>query len=216
MDVKIRNEIREALLKKDYANLVYRARTEKPYWKVMQSFLYESDENTRWPAIEVIAIVLQEWWQEGSRDKVKEYVRRLLWQLNEESGSMGWSAPEVIAEAILKVPELSDPYGKIMVTSALEGTPLLNSSLWAIGRLGKSVIEAVQLCQERFMAAFDSDNPETLGLAARAAGETGFTPALVLLEKMKNRREPVGIYIDSIFQEKSLGGWVEEAIRKIQ
>jgi len=215
MNASISDDIREALLKNDHASIVNRARTEKTYWKAIQAFLYESDDRLRWPAIESIAMVLREWWYEGDRDKVKEYIRRLLWQLNEESGSMGWSVPEVIAEAIVKVPELSEPYGKMMVSSALEATPLLNSTLWAIGRLGRPVVEAVRLCQDMFLAAFDSRDSGTLGLAARASGETGFSPALVYLEMLKNRKEPVGIYMDGRFREKSLGEWTGEAIGKI-
>jgi len=158
---------------------------------------------------------MKAWWHEGDREKVREYIRSLLWLLNDESGGIGWSAPEIIAETIVSIPELLEPYGSIMISYAFEGQTLLNGSLWAIGRLGKQIKEAIAFSQDKVFAAFDSDAPETLGLAAWAMGEADFTPALALLAMLRDRKEPVRIYIDGNFQEKPLGNWAKEAIAKI-
>jgi len=158
---------------------------------------------------------MKRWWREGNRERVREYIRSLLWLLNEESGGIGWSAPEVIAETIVSIPELLEPYGSMMVAYALEGQSLLNSGLWAIGRLGKQIKETIAFFQDEVFTAFDSDDPETLGLAAWAMGQAGFTPALARLTMLSDRKELVRIYIDGHFQEKPLGKWSKEAIAKI-
>ena len=181
----------------------------------MRLCLYETDESLRWPAIEAVAKLMKRWWHEGSRERVREYIRSLLWLLNDESGGIGWSAPETITEIIVSIPELLEPYGSIMIAYALEGSSLLNSGLWAIGRLGERIEEAVAFSQNKVIAAFDSDDPETLGLAAWAVGEVGFAPALPSLAMIRDRKEPVRIYIDGHFQEKPLGKWAKEAIAKI-
>ena len=62
---------------------------------------------------------------------------------------------------------------------------------------------------------FVSDEPETLGLAAWAVGEVGFTSALPFLEALRGRRELVRVYVDGEFKQKPLGWWAEEAICKI-
>ncbi|MFC1892589.1 DVU0298 family protein [Chloroflexota bacterium] len=215
MDKSIKQIVKNLLLTRNHKELLRLCQTDKRYWRTLQLYLYETEENLRWPAIEAFAELMKRWWLEGSRERVREYIRRLLWLLNEESGGIGWSSPEVIAETIVYIPELLEPYGSIMIAYALKGRCFLNSSLWAIGRMGKQIKEVIALSQDKVLDAFDSDNPETLSLAAWAMGEVGFTPALKYLTMLRDRKEIGRIYIDGHFQEKSLGRWSKEAIDRI-
>ncbi|MFC1976862.1 DVU0298 family protein [Chloroflexota bacterium] len=215
MDTLIRQQVKALLIQRDYSELVRLCQTERRFWRALRLCLYETDESLRWPAIEAVAELLKTWWHEGNREKVQEYIKSLLWLLNDESGGIGWSASETIAETIVSIPELLDPCGSIIIACAVEGSSLFNGSLWAIGRLGKQIKEAIAFFQNKVFAAFDSDDPETLGLVAWAMGEADFTPALASLAALRDRKELVRIYIDGHFQEKSLGNWSKEAIAKI-
>ena len=215
MDTSIKQQVKALLLQRDYSELIRLCQKERRFWRTLRLCIYETHESLRWSAIEAIAELLKRWWHDGNREMVLEYIRSLLWTLNDESGGIGWSAPETIAETIVSIPELLEPYGSIMIAYAFNAPDLLNGSLWAIGRLGRQAKEAVVFSQDKVLAAFDSDNPETLGLAAWAMGEAGFIPALAPLEMLGDRKEPVRIYIDGHFQEKSLGEWAKEAIVKI-
>jgi len=215
VDTSIKQTVDALLLQRDSNELIRLCQTDERYWRALRLYLYKTDENLRWPAIEAVAELMGRWWHEGSRERVYEYVRRLLWLLNGESGAIGWSAPEAIAEIIVRIPELLEPYGHIMISYVLKGQGLLNGSLWAIGRLGKQVKEALCVYQAKVLAAFDSDEPETLALAAWAVGESDFTPAVSYLAMLRDRKEIVRIYIDGHFQEKSLGNWSNEAVAKI-
>jgi hypothetical protein len=215
MDTSIKQIVKGLLLHRDQNELLRLCQADKHYWSILQSYLYEVDENLRWPAIEAVAKLMKMLWHED-RERVKEYIRRLLWLLNDDSGGIGWSAPEVIAEIVIRIPELLEPYANIMITNALQQQTLLSGTLWAIGRLGKKTSEAIAYSQDKVFAAFDSNDPETLGLAAWAVGEANFAPALPYLKMLRNRNKIVRIYIDGHFQEKSLGKWSSEAIDKIQ
>jgi len=215
VDTSIKQQVKALLLKRDYSELLRLCERERRFWRTLRLYLYQADESLRWPAIEAVAELMKTWWQEDDREKVREYIRSQLWLLNDESGGIGWSAPEIIAETIVSIPELLEPYGSIMISYAFEGQTLLNGSLWAIGRLGKQIKQEIAFFQDKVFAAFDSDAPETLGLAAWAMGEADFTPALARLEPLRDREEPVPIYIDGHFQEKSLGNWAKESIAKI-
>jgi hypothetical protein len=46
-------------------------------------------------------------------------------------------------------------------------------------------------------------------------GEVGYAPALPLLESLKDREEPVQIYIDGDFCQKTIGEWSRDAIAEI-
>ena len=209
-------EIRSLLLQGDSVALLDLCEQDKRYWKELRSTLDEKDERLRHRAIEAVAGLMQRWWQSGHQEKVRDYLRRLIWSINDESGGIGWSAPEAIAEIIGRIPELLEPYGSIMIARAFEEPPLVKGGLWGVGRMGKLIGEAVELHRNAVLAAFDSDGSEVLGLAAWAMGEVNFAPALQRLGLLRGRKEAVRIYIDGDFVEQSLGQWAEQAISKIE
>jgi hypothetical protein len=214
-DLSVRRQVRDALKRRDYAGLIGLCRQDRRFWSALRLCLYENDADLRWPAIEAIARFMKRRWSEGDREKVREYLRGLLWRLNEESGNIGWGAPEVVAEIIVSVPELLEPYGGIMLAYSLESPVLIDGSLWAIGRLGKRINKEIALYRDKVFTVFGDDRPQTLGLAAWAMGEAGIRPALVHLAGLQDRAEPVRIYVDGRFHEKSLGAWAREAIAGI-
>ena len=187
---------------------------DRRFWSALRQCLYEADENLSWPAIEAVAELMKRWWQAGQREQVREYIRSLLWQLNDESGGIGWNAPQTIAEVVVAIPQLLDPYSSMMIARTIDEPALIKSGLWGIGRLGTRIREAVAFFQDKVLEVLDSDDPETLGLAAWAMGEVGFAPALPSLEKLSDRTEPVRLYVDGGFQDKPLGQWAREAIKK--
>lgn len=215
MDEAIKEQVKELLLRKAYDRLVELSEMDIHFRKALRFCLYDIDETIRWPAIEAAANLMKQWWQSKQQEKVREFIRNLFWSMNEESGGIGWSSPQTIAETIVNIPEIIDPYGSMMIAHSIEEPPLMKGGLWGIGRLGKTISDAVDFFQDKILAAFQSDNVETLGLAAWAMGEVGFKPAMSFLENLLGRSEPVQIYVKGEFYEKPLGQWAEEAIDKI-
>jgi len=215
MDRAVKQQIRTLLMQRNYDRLIDLCQTDKNAWKALRINLYTSDENLSWPTIEAIARIMRIWWQAGEEEKVREYIRGLFWSLNDESGGIGWNSPQTIAEIIVLIPELIDPYGSMMIDRTMEESLLVQNGLWAIGRLGKPIESAVVFFQGIIMRSFSSDDPQTLGLAAWAMGEVGFKLALSSLEKLVDRPELVRIYIQGVFHEKTVGEWAREAIDKI-
>jgi Arc/MetJ family transcription regulator len=186
MDITIARKVKTLLLDGDYAQLVDLCEEDRRYWKALRRSQYEIDEGLRQSAIEATALLIQRWWQEGREEDVREYMRRLMLSLTDESGEIGWSAPETIAAIIYLVPELLKPYGSMMIHRTLDEPPLVNGALWGIGHLGNRMKENVELFQDRILGVLETDDPQTLGLGARAMGEASFKPALPLLERLKN------------------------------
>jgi hypothetical protein len=216
MEQTVRKQVRELLLQKDYNQLVDLCTKYKRFWMELKFSLYDIDETIKWPAIEAVGELMKHWWEQGDKAKVREYIRNLFWSMNDESGGIGWSSPQTIAEIIVDIPELIDPYGNMMVAHSLEEPFFVKGGLWGIGKLGELIIEAVDFFRDKVLAAFNSDDAETLGLAAWSMGETGFKPALIFLRKLSLRTEPVCIYIEGEFEGKTLGEWAKEAIDKIE
>jgi hypothetical protein len=215
MDKSIKQQVKDLLEQRDKGRLLELCEKDREFWKALRFNLYAIDERIRWTAIETVARFMQRWWLAGKKEMVREYIRNLFWSITDESGGIGWSAPQTIAEIIVNIPELIDPYGSMMIAHTFDEPPLIKGGLWGIGRLGKLASEAVVFFKDKVLSVFQSDDAETLCLAAWATGEVGFKAALPFLEKLLERKEPVRIYIEGDFYEKTLGEWAREAISKI-
>ena len=158
---------------------------------------------------------MQRWWQAGNEEQVHDYIKGLLWSIRVESGGIGWNAPQTIAEIIVLVPKLIQPYGYMVIDRTIEEPLLVQNGFWAIGRLGGLIEPGVDFFKDIVLAVFKSDDPKTIGLAAWAMGEVGYIPALPLLESLKGRTEPVQIYVNGDFYQKTISEWSQSSISKI-
>ncbi len=203
------------LLQRDFSELLYQCEKDKHAWRILWATLYSADEQIRWPAIEAVAKMLDRLWQAGREERVREYIRRLLWSLSDEAGEIGWSAPQTIAETICSIPELLEDYGSMMICRSLEEPTLIAGGMWSIGRLGARIKETVVFLQQIVLEVFQIEDMKIIGLAAWALGEVGLEPALPYLEKLRGHETPVEIYINGCFLQKPLGQWARESIGKI-
>jgi len=215
MDKTIAGKVKALLLDREHVQLIDLCVEDRNYWKALRQSLYETNEDMRRSAIEAAALLMKKRWRLGDKERVRDFMRRLMWSMNDESGEIGWSAPETIAATIALIPELLDPFGSMMLDRALEELPLLEGALWGIGHNGIRMKETVGLFQDMVLRSFATGNPQTLGTASWAMGEAGFAPALPYLKELEGRNEPVSIYIEGRFQQKPLGQWARDAIGKI-
>ena len=211
----LKQQVRHLLYERDHDRLAELCEQDRHVWNELRFRLYDMDEKIRWSAIEAVAQFMERLWQRGKTEKVREYMRNLFWSLNDESGGIGWSSPQTIAEMIANIPELLDPFGSMMIAHTLDEPPLVKGGLWGIGRLGERVAESVGFFKNLVLGVFQNDDPETLSLAAWALGEARFRPSLPFLKKLIGRKEAVQIYFSGEFHEKQLGQWAKEAIEKI-
>jgi hypothetical protein len=216
MGKPVKKTVKDLLIAREHGTLLDLCEQDRRFWQEVRFRLYDLDERIRWSAIETTAKFMERWWQSGRQEKVRIYIRTLFWSMNEESGGIGWSSPQTIAEIIMHIPELIDLYGSMMIAHSIEEPPLMKGGAWGIGRLGTKIAASVEVFREKVLAVFQEDDCETLGLLAWAMGRTGFSPAMPYLEKLLQRKCPVTIYIDGVFCKKPLGQWAGEAIRLIK
>lgn len=216
MEKPMKKIVEDLLMTRDHVTLLDLCEQDRRFWQEVRFRLYDLDERIRWSAIEATAKFMERWWQSGKQEKVRIYIRTLFWSMNDESGGIGWSSPQTIAEIIVHIPELIDPYGSMMIAYSIEEPPLMKGGAWGIGRLGTRIADFIEAFREEILAVFQEDDSETLGLLAWAMGRTGYSPAVPYLEKLLRREEPVMIYSDGVFCKKPLGQWAGEAIGLIK
>ena len=214
-DKMVKQQVRALLAEKKFDRLLELYEEDRRVRKALRLRLYDADEAVRLAAIETMGKIMGRLWNRGEHEKVLEYVRSQTWTITEESGGIGWSAPETIARIIVNIPELMDPHGRVMISRALEETPLVQCGLRAIGRLGGLAAATLDFFRKEIAEIFKSEDIVTLALAAWAMGEAKFRPALPDLEKLVERGEPVRLFVGGSWMEQPLGGWAAEAVDKI-
>jgi len=139
------------------------------------SVFYDSDPELRSKAISVFGRIAADLANEDM-EAARVVMRRLMWMLNDESGGIGWGAPEAMAEAMACHPRLAEEYVRILLSyiredgNFLEYEPLRRGALWGIGRLARVYPEMlIELDAARYIRPYlESDDPLSRSLSARA------------------------------------------------
>ncbi len=77
-----------------------RAVDDKNVMKYLIAVSYDKEDVRTWRAIEAMGFVAQH----ARVDTVRETTRKLLWSMTDESGGIGWSAPEMLGEIVRAKP----------------------------------------------------------------------------------------------------------------
>nr|WP_315990079.1 DVU0298 family protein [Desulforamulus aquiferis] len=148
-------------------------------------------------------------------EAVRELIRRLLWSMNDESGSAGWSAPEAIGEIIYHHPKAFGEFVPVVVNASGEDI-FHRGILWTLGRIGQAdpllVIGYIPLLTN-FLA---NPRPEVRGYAAWALGEIGVKAALPTVQGLIDDKEKLEVYQNRELFIKSVDELAKEAIAKIK
>jgi hypothetical protein len=184
------------------------------------SFFYHPEPMVRWRGVAAFgaaAAALAETEPESAR----VLMRRLMWQLNDESGGIGWGAPEAMGEAMACSPRLAAEYHSILVSyvrldgNFLEHPILQRGSLWAVGRLAEVRPDLVQPAGPALNPFLRSLDAHHRGLAARAAGLIGTRSLAARLENLRSDPAMIEVYHDWTLADLSVGTLAAEALARL-
>ena len=182
--------------------------------------LTDSNETVKWPAVKALGQVTAQLFPEDP-ERARKVIRQLIWNLNDESGGIGWGMPEALGEILAVIPALQKEYAGLLVAYIaedgcfLENEQLQKGVVWGLGRL-KTLDEALKTKVFPFLLqALKNPDPSMRGTAAWTLGELGAREAAPLLKTLQKENRMIKLYIDDQFQEKPLDQWVKEALDKI-
>jgi len=113
MGVRRKDKIRAILAARDLEALdLWVGETRAPLRQLF-SLTYDGEPLIRYRAIEAIGRVAA-MVAANDLEKVRVFTRGLIWLMTEESGGIGWHAPEAIAEVCLRVPTLYEEYARLL------------------------------------------------------------------------------------------------------
>lgn len=164
------------------------------------SFILSGDELLKWRAVTAMGFVVADL-AENEMESARIVMRRLIWNLNDESGGIGWGSPEAMGEIMARHHGLAAEYAKILVSyirpdgNFIEHKLLQRGVLWGLGRLARARSRLVNEAAGFLRPYLESNDPMLRGLAACTAGAIADESTAPLLKRLLNDESTVKIYL---------------------
>jgi hypothetical protein len=164
---------------------------------------------------------------EKDLEAARMVMRRFLWMLNDESGGIGWGAPEALAEIMCHSAQLRKEYLHMLLSymredgeelyqdgNYLELPMLQRGLLWGIGRLCLghrqemlewNIIDGVS-------AYLESSDLHVVGLAIWCLGILGIEAGIEQIKRFAKCDEPLRLFLGNGIHEISVAEIVQRAL----
>lgn len=139
------------------------------------SFLYHTDPVIKWHAVSAMGHVVANL-ADKDMESARVIMRRMIWNLNDESGGIGWGSPEAMGESMACHNRLAREYNRMLVSyirpdgNFLEHPQLQKGLLWGLARLASVHPEQAKDAGPFLTPFLESQDPEHRGLASLIAG----------------------------------------------
>ncbi|MFH2063923.1 MAG: DVU0298 family protein [Pseudomonadota bacterium] len=171
------------------------------------SFFHSHNELLKWRAVTAMGHAVDRMVLENRKEEARVVMRRLIWNLNDESGGIGWGSPEAMGEIMARNRSMAEEYHRILLSyimphgNYLEHAILQRGLLWGLGRLAHEepgYVESAVACLIPFLS---SQDPFHRGLASWTAALYDYGPANTLLRKNRDDPSILTLYQDGVLQE---------------
>ncbi len=172
----MKTRLRSCLADYDLGVVTNLAGRQRRVLSYLVALTYEPEPVLAWRAIEAFGVAAA---AIADRDPefVRGHLRRLLWLLSDESGGIGWRAPELLGEVLRRRPAQFAEFMPILA-SLLDMAPedavrFRAGWLWAVGQVAEAAPEAMAAALPWAAPCLDDPDPQVRGLAAWCLGRLG-------------------------------------------
>lgn len=183
------------------------------------SFFYNTNELIRWRAVTAMGALVFSL-AEQDMESARVVMRRLMWNLNDESGGIGWGSPEAMGEIMARHSRLAEEYSKILISyvdengNFIEHEVLQRGVLWGLGRLAYARPRLVEHAAPFLLPFMESEDKLHRGLAAWTAGALNAVLTKPLLQHLAVDNSKINIFVDMHLVEYTVGQLAIEALSK--
>jgi HEAT repeat protein len=211
----VKEQLRDWLAQGRYEAIVELAPRTKRVLSFLTALTYDSDPLICWRAVEALGLAAGRI-ADDDPEFVRNHLRRLMWLLNDESGGIGWRAPEAMGEVLRSRPARFTEFVPIVLSfldmEEEDAVRFRPGTLWAIGRMGQVMPEAVQPAVARIILCLDDTNPQTRGLAIWCLRQLGAVEHLASHDALLTDEGPVNLYTDGRLVTKSVAQLARAAL----
>ncbi|ACV67439.1 DVU0298 family protein [Desulfohalobium retbaense] len=185
----------------------------------------QTDPNIRWHGVTAFGLLLPRLWDD-SPERARVLLRRCIWNLNEESGGIGWGMPEAMAEAMSAVPELADEFHKVFLSyihekegpdNYIDHPPLRRGALWGVARFAQSRPDlASRACADLHHHLMTEQDTPCMGLTCLALSqlpECGLPEHLGdRLDALQQEPQTIELYWNRTLRAVTVGELARQAV----
>ena len=181
------------------------------------SFLYSGDEKIRWRAVTAMGVVVGHL-ADTAMESARVVMRRFMWNLNDESGGIGWGSPEAMGEITAGHAGLADEFACILISyinphgNFLEHELLQRGSLWGVGRLAHARPLLAKPAAPFLTDFFDAPDPFHRGTAIWAAGPIIDGAMRPLIKARLSDEAPLKLYRQMRMTQTTVAQLANEAL----
>ena len=148
-----------ALGENDLETAVAIVKHQRQALSVLIRIAYDKDTLAGWRAIKAIGLAAREM-AKTDAEFLRETCRKLLWSLTDESGAIGWSAPEILGEIVSAEPRRFPDLIPIIASAYdVEEDVFRPGVLYALGRIAEQAPEHVASYQKIVILSLGDKEP---------------------------------------------------------
>jgi hypothetical protein len=186
---ELRRHVSALLAQPDYRDAIRELGFHRVVGPLFSHF-YAPDEALKWRAVVAMGMRVAERAEGGDIESARVVMRRFMWNLNDESGGIGWGCPEAMGEAAARSPRLAGEFHPILASyvweegNYLEHPQLQHGALWGVGRLAHARPELIAYAAPWLVPFTRSSDVQHRGLAAWALGPLDATESRAALQEL--------------------------------
>jgi hypothetical protein len=206
----LREQVGAFLREQDFPGLVALAGEQPGVAAMLLRFIYDPGALLHWRALEGLGRVAG-----AHPGQVQKVLGRLLWLLNEDSGSFGWGAAAALGEIarhqLPLVKEIIPMFGGFLEEEFSRG-PML----WGLGRLGEVHPELLAEFLPRIEAALGEADPQVRAWAAWCLGKARAAGAAAELTALLADDRPVQLYDEGALHHTTVARVARDALAALE
>jgi hypothetical protein len=206
---KNKDTLYERLNSNDIATVVSMVMKSKGSLSSLVRIAYDKESLAGCRAIKAVGLIAIEL-VKNDYEFLRETIRKLRWSLSDESGGIGWSAPELIGEIVCADPRrFADIVPLIADVYTIEEDVFRPGVLYAFSRIAESAPDLVAPFSDIINAALNDKNALVRFYALEMIGKlksmSGLSIATDVIEKLKHDNSEVWVYHGDAFVNVVVG-----------
>lgn len=172
-------------------------------------FFYSKNPLHFWQAITAMGAVVSLLAEENV-ESARVVMRRLMWNLNDESGGIGWGSAEAMGEIMARNDRMAEEYACLLISyinpcgNFIDNLALQKGILWGLGRLAQDRPHRAEDASEFLVPFLTSPNPLLRGLAAWTASVLSGKATKPLLIRLYSDNEIISLFVNGKICERTI------------
>lgn len=208
--MNLKKIVRRLLEAYDRQGLIDLALEDRRVIPALNRLIFDEDLTLRWRAVEAMGWVAAE-----EPFLLEKIIARIIYTMNDDSGSIGWTAPYVLGEICACDPDLVEDFFPIVI-DGIKNEVFRAGSAWAIGRVALVRPDLVEETGPALGHFLKDADPEVRGYCAWALGRLGRPGAIARLEIMTGDEETLPYYAGGDVHTVTVGQLAQKAIDRLK